>query len=550
VLVNKAEDMLAKLKVQHNLNMHQADEWKEKFCLKNQEWELLRAECEDLRQHLATCEQDLKDAKACGAQMHRAVCGKFKKSGIGLKLRALEANFSADCLAVVEEIVPGGPAETSGKLQVGDFVLGIDGTKKGDMSADWFKSMLTGPLGTSITMKLRRNVDNPERKYIEFDLTLVRRTPTADKQTMAGQAVDVSDCAHAVFIEMQQMSGQCATASSTIEEQIISLTNAQEINERLRAEIRKCTEDSNKQRHQINMLEEELVKAQAAARSKDRNWAQMMQEHDNVKIQLADADGKIRRLGVHMEELRRERQVESTLQQQSVKESAGRIADLKGCLATRDNQASMMKLEIERLKGESARYLLESESVKKQILLLRDTHEEMKGLLLQSRAENNRLLEHLESEKRRSEAMESRLALALAGSQRLDREKAGVSSSLVELQDKYDDNLLHTKSMLDHLEQAHQELESQTADILRLETEKQTLEQTMSEGNASLKQALREIEEFKEEAQRASERLKTELKNAEDVVQEQAQMHSMVLKVSLYVFTHLYLKQTRRYVES
>ena len=72
----------------------------------------------------------------------------------------------------------------------------------------------------------------------------------------------------------------------------------------------------------------------------------------------------------------------------------------------------------------------------------------------------------------------------------------------------------------------------------------------MSEGNASLMQALREIEEFKEEAQRASERLKTELKNAEDVVQEQAQMHSMVLKVSLYVFTHLYIKQTRRYVES
>lgn len=539
VLVNKTEDMLAKLKAQHNLNMHQADEWKEKFCLKNQDWELLRAKCEDLRQHLATCEQDLKDAKAFGEQMHRAVCGRFKKSGIGLKLRAVEANFSADSVAVVEEIVPGGPAETSGKLQVGDLVLAIDGTKIGDIPADSFRSMLTGPLGTSITMTLRRNVGHPERKYMDFDLTLVRRIPTVDKQTMAGQAVDVSDCAHAFFIEMQQISGQCAAASATVEEQIISMTNAQEMNERLRAEIRKGTEDSNKQRHKINMLEEELVKAQAAARSKDRNWAQMVQERDKVKVQLADADEKIRRLGVQLEELRRERQVESTRQQQSVKESAGRIADLKGCLATRDNQASMMKLEIERLKGESKRYLLESESVKKQILLLRDTHEEMKGLLLQSRAENNRLLEHLESEKRRSEAMESRLALALAGSQRLDREKAGVSSNLAELQDKYDENLVHTKSMLEQMEQAHQELESQTADLLRLETEKQTLEQAVSEGNASLEQALREIEEFKEEAQRASERLKTELKNAEDVVQEQAQMHAMVLKVCVCVCARL-----------
>ena len=533
--VNEMQEMLMKLKVQHDSSVHQSEEWKEKYSIRNQEWESLRSELEELRQDLTTCKQDLVDAMAFGKQMHRAVCGKFKKSGIGLKLRAVEQESSANSLVVIDEIVPGGPSDASGKLFVGDLVLGIDGTNVGEMSADLFQSRLTGTPGSSVTMTVRRNVAHSECMDLQFDLTLVRRMPTADKQTFASQAVDVSDCAHAVFIEMQQMLGQCATASSTIEIQKISMANAEEKIKRLQTEIRTCIEDGNGQRSQIQMLEEELARAQAASRGNDRKLAQVVQERDKARAQLANANEKVRRLGAQLEELRRELVGESARQQKSAKESASLIANLKGCVATRDNQASMMKLEIERLKGESARYLLESESVKRQTLLLRDTHEEMKALLMQSKMENNRLLEHLESEKRRAEAMEAKLALAVAGSQQLDKERAGVSINLAELQNKYDDSLEHTQAMLEQLEQAHQDLQKQCADILRLETAKQNLEQAIGEGNASLEEALREIEELKEEAQKSSDRLKTELKNAGDVVQEQAQTHTVLLQVCVCV---------------
>jgi len=92
------------------------------------------------------------------------------------------------------------------------------------------------------------------------------------------------------------------------------------------------------------------------------------------------------------------------------------------------------------------------------------------------------------------------------------------------------DALEHTRRMLQRLEESQIDLQIQRADIARLETEKQDLEEARCQANTSLEQAMAEIETLRQEAEKASIRLKSELENAGDVVQEQAQVHAMVLR--------------------
>ena len=113
-------------------------------------------------------------------------------------------------IVVVDELILGGPADASGKMQVGDVVLSIDDQDPSIMSDDVIRTKLIGSLGSSVTLTVQRRSES-----VEFQLTLVRRVPNADKQTIAGQSAEVTDCAHALFVEMQQLQGKCSMTTTT-----------------------------------------------------------------------------------------------------------------------------------------------------------------------------------------------------------------------------------------------------------------------------------------------------------------------------------------------
>ena len=520
-----AHDELTKLGVKHKMSVGQVEEMKVEVFKQNEERESVQSALTMVRQDLAATQHDLAEYQVLVSQMYRAVCGKFKKTSIGLKLKIVEEHHFSNRVVIVDSVVPGGAADSDGQIQVGDVVKEIDGKEPNRMSGDVLRSMLAGPVGSSVVMTILRNTEKRE-----FEVSLICTVPSKEKQTAAGQAVEVCDCAHSLFIEMQQLCLKCTTMTSALEVQKASATKLQESNDKLQGDLAGRVEDIKQLRKQTEMLEKVLEQEQTASKAKDRNIARMAKEHDSISKKLVDANETCQNLSVQYDESRREWQIDCARLQQSAKDSACAIADLKGCLSTRDSQASLMKLEIERLKGESCRHKVESEAVKKQILILRDTHEELKALLVQSREENSRLLEHFESERCRVEMVESKLTIALAGSQRLDMEKAGVSSNLIELRQKHDDALEHAKHILMQLEQAQQDTQTQRSEISRLEAEKEDLEQAISEAKVSLDLALQEIEELKEEAERGSERLKAELQNAGDIVQEQAEVHAILLK--------------------
>jgi len=117
--LNEKREELQKLSVANALGTRQADDWKEKVLSKTEEWQAARSECAELRQALAKRAQDLADCKAVMVQVHRAVCGKFQKTGIGIQLRVAKHNGSMENAAMVDEITPGGAADSSGKLVPG-----------------------------------------------------------------------------------------------------------------------------------------------------------------------------------------------------------------------------------------------------------------------------------------------------------------------------------------------------------------------------------------------------------------------------------------------
>ena len=424
----------------------------------------------------------------------------------------------SDKQAVVDAIITGGPADSSEDLQVGDVLLSIDGVDVCGMSEEYIRSRLAGPVGTPVCMTVRRN---PEAQR-HFEVTLVRRSCNA-RHNAAGQALEVSDCAHALFVELQQMAAKCATLSSDMQVQKFSVDSMRTMNDNLQADLSRNSQDMQQLRQQIEALQTELDHAQTSSKDLDQRAHRLLQERDTATKRLGTANEKIKQLNTLLDVTQKEAQAESCRHQQSAKERAGSIADLQSSITKHESSAILLKLEIERLQGESRRHRVESDSVKQQILVMQDANNELKILLMQSREENNRLLDHLESEKRRLQNAESKLTMAVAGSQRLDMEKADVSSTLADLEEKY-------QLFSAQLEAAEDELQVCRAEKTRLENDKCDLEAAQIEARASLEQALRETEALKQEADEASTRLKTELENAGDIVQHQAELHSSVLK--------------------
>jgi len=461
--------------------------------------------------------EQLDEAKNLIAQMHRSVCGKFKKAGIGVKL-SMAKEDGAQRRVILHEIISGGPADLGGELQCGDAVVSIDGVEVCNMSEQYIRSMLAGPVGTSVSMTLKRDAEAQRC----FEVTLLRRSNNL-QQTVTGQALEVSDCAHALFVELEQMSARCAVLSSDIEVRQIHVDGMDEMNGKLQIDLSRCTDDMQHLRRRIEALETELDKAQTSSTDMDRRIQHVMSERDAASNQISTANEKIKQLNALLEETQRELHSQSLRQQQSAKENAGTIADLRSSISRYESQMSLLKLEIERVQGESRRHLVESDSVKQQILASKETNTELRVLLMQSREENKRLSEHLESEKKKREGAESSLSIAIAGSMRLDVEKADVSSAFSELEQQH-------QLVASRLEEAQESLHACRRDNTRLENEKDDLEAARMVAMRSLDQALREIEGLKEEGEQASQRLKTELENAGDVVQHQAELHASVLR--------------------
>jgi C-terminal processing protease CtpA/Prc len=72
----------------------------------------------------------------------------------------------------VERIVPGFAAESSGRFEVGDIVLAIDGQDVEAYSLVEIKSLTIGTEGTSVSLDMLRPGGG------EYSVTLQRRIPT------------------------------------------------------------------------------------------------------------------------------------------------------------------------------------------------------------------------------------------------------------------------------------------------------------------------------------------------------------------------------------
>ena len=73
--------------------------------------------------------------------------------GIGLYFVQLDAGLCA-----VDEIVAGGAAESSGRIQVGDVLLSVDGQGVGGMELAQIRQLIIGRPGTAVTLDFSRKV--------------------------------------------------------------------------------------------------------------------------------------------------------------------------------------------------------------------------------------------------------------------------------------------------------------------------------------------------------------------------------------------------------
>ena len=488
-----------------------------------------------VKMDLAERRQELAVAQASVAQMYRAVCGKFKTAGIGIKLSLVDD--SAGRNVVVGEIIPGGPAEASGRLQVGDIVLSIDGQNPIEMREDELRGQVAGVLGSTKTLNVFRRGDTLDS--MEFQLTLPCGHGT--KLSLAGQAADVSDCAHSVFVEMTRLSCKHSSILLEMEAQQTSMSSMQCINGGLRSDLDRYRQNVDDLRHQVEVLESELIQAhddaQATSKGMEIQISAVEHERNTLKKQLVDSHVQIERLTAKFERSLHEVQSECSRHLAAAKEKAVLVEDLTSILSKRDREVTFLTAEIERMKGESARVRVDRESSERQLLLLQQTHDEMKSELIHFRQENIRLLNHLESQRSRAEASESELTRALASSQLLDMEKASVcaqnmtvSSELSALREQHQTALDHIKQMDTQVALAQDNLHALQAENALLVSEKQNLERMRQEAAMSLGQALSEVENLRLEAEFSSARLKNELQTAGEVAQEQLGAHSVLMK--------------------
>lgn len=80
---------------------------------------------------------------------------------------------------VVDDLIPGGPADVSRKVRPGDVLTAVGGEELGDRGVSDVADLVLGPVGTSVTLRLRRGVEN-------FEVELTR-------SGIAGQTVSRAD---------------------------------------------------------------------------------------------------------------------------------------------------------------------------------------------------------------------------------------------------------------------------------------------------------------------------------------------------------------------
>lgn len=94
--------------------------------------------------------------------------------GIGVYL----SGGGADPLRI-DAVIPGSPADKSGKLKPGDFITAVDHQDISGKTIDQTRPLITGKAGTTVTLTIKRNGPTKAAPPTIFDVALVRDNFTA-----------------------------------------------------------------------------------------------------------------------------------------------------------------------------------------------------------------------------------------------------------------------------------------------------------------------------------------------------------------------------------
>jgi len=78
----------------------------------------------------------------------------------------------------VKTVHPGGPLALSGSVKSGDELIAVEGAAVSGMSPKQFAGTLIGPIGTSVTVSMRR-IDDGVAAVGTFDVALIRSAARA-----------------------------------------------------------------------------------------------------------------------------------------------------------------------------------------------------------------------------------------------------------------------------------------------------------------------------------------------------------------------------------
>lgn len=117
------------------------------FTEHNQSLHILKAMTKSLDSHSAYYSSDE------AAELRAALKKQFQ--GIGIVLKESEEGV------YISDLITGGPAYTSGKIKIGDFVIAIDEFNIQDVAFDEVLDHLRGEEGTSVELTLKRNQEDP-----------------------------------------------------------------------------------------------------------------------------------------------------------------------------------------------------------------------------------------------------------------------------------------------------------------------------------------------------------------------------------------------------
>ena len=101
--------------------------------------------------------------------------GEARRAGVGLVLEARGRGPS-----FIAELAPGGSADRSGRVRVGDQLLRVDGQLVQGMTPSELSQIISGPEGTAVRLAFRRVTSNFFAENEDnFEVSLVRSVPQA-----------------------------------------------------------------------------------------------------------------------------------------------------------------------------------------------------------------------------------------------------------------------------------------------------------------------------------------------------------------------------------